>query len=176
MSSLYTIAYPELNATDNAFIDKFREANHPNARSRIQAHFTLLYACSAVELDIYLAHVAAVASESGGISFECKYAMLGADDESEVAYTFLVPDKGYSAISLLHDALYRGPMESHLRLDLPYTPHITIGSFASRSVAKSACDALNADGINIKGRISSLHVGSLLNGKFQHHGSYKTRT
>jgi hypothetical protein len=63
-------------------------------------------------------------------------AMLGAEDGAETPYVFPVPDEGYSALSLLHDRLYSGPLVRCLRLDLMYVPHITIGTCAGRYEAK----------------------------------------
>ena len=93
--------------------------------------------------------------------------MLGADDEDERAYVFLVPDDGYATISRLHDALYAGPLASHLRLDLPYVPHITIGITDDRRCAKSLCDQLNADGVVIDGSLSELTVGRVHDARFE---------
>src|SRR5262245_22726723 len=57
-------------------------------------------------------------------------------DSDVTADVFLVPDEGNSALSLLHDQLYTGPLVSHLRLDLQYVPHITIGTLSDREKAK----------------------------------------
>ena len=36
-----------------------------------------------------------------------------------------------------------------LRLDIPYVPHITIGSSSNRALMKSLCDELNRGAIDI---------------------------
>ena len=87
--------------------------------------------------------------------------MLGVDDESDRGYVFLVPDEGYSRISLLHDQLYTGLLQPFLRLDLPFTPHMTIGTQPDHLAAKNLCDRLNADGLSIAGSIDALTVGAL---------------
>jgi len=108
-----------------------------------------------------------VAAASRAITFSCRYAMLGADDENETAYVFLVPDEGYAEISLLHDRLYTGPLEAYLRLDLPCIPHITIGTLNSRLDAKALCDELNNQGVCIEGRIQSVSVGTIEGSRFK---------
>jgi 2'-5' RNA ligase len=84
--------------------------------------------------------------------------MLGADDADETAYVFLVPDEGFAAISLMHDRLYSGPLEPFLRLDLPYVPHITIGSTRDRQAAKALCDRLNREGVHVQGSVGAFTV------------------
>ena len=102
--------------------------------------------------------------------------MLGSDDEDETVYVFLVPDEGHSGLSLLHDRLYTGPLPQYLRLDLPYIPHITIGTLTERHAAKQLCDDLNRSGLGIQGSVSSLAVGALANGKINNLASFKLRT
>ena len=133
----------------------------------IDAHFTMVFGCAAIGLNEYMNHVANVAASSKAIAFSCKYAMLGADDEDDTAYVFLVPDQGYAEVSLLHDRLYTGPFQAYLRLDLPYIPHITIGTLSTRTEAKALCDELNRQGLCVEGRLKALTVGSIEGGKFR---------
>ena len=121
----------------------------------------MLFGCSEVDEGAYLEHVREVARLSQPISFACRYAMLGADDEVDRAYVFLVPDEGCSGISRLHDALYRRHMAAFLRLDIPYVPHITLGSSADRTAMKACCDELNEAGLSIHGTIEALTVVAL---------------
>ena len=166
MPRLLTIGYPEVSGETAEFIRSFRRKHDPRQQV-VEAHFTMVFGCAEINLDAYTNHVAAITSTSKGISFSCRYAMLGADDEDETAYVFLVPDTGYAAISLLHDRLYTGPLASHLRLDLPYVPHITVAALGSGSEAKSLCDELNKNGVLIEGNLRALTVGTVEAGKFK---------
>jgi 2'-5' RNA ligase len=161
MRRLYTVAFPRFSVQEAAFIDAFRAENDARSHALIDAHLTLVFGCAAVPESDYLAHVQQVAERTGPIPFRCRYAMLGADDETERAYVFLVPDEGHAALSLLHDRLYAGPLADHLRLDLPYTPHITIASSTDRRHAKGLCDALNATSLDIHATVEALSIGSL---------------
>jgi 2'-5' RNA ligase len=174
MKHLYTVAYPLISDANRDLIEVFRSMHDPQ-RGVIAPHFTLMFGCNAVSEQEYLAHVALVAAQTRQIRFHCKYAMLGAGDDGETAHIFLVPDKGHSALSLLHDALYTGCLSPHLRLDLPYTPHITVGALKNRAHAKALCDELNGRRVDIEGLISTIHVGSLTDGVFGHHGAYALR-
>ncbi len=87
--------------------------------------------------------------------------MLGADDFADSAYVFLVPDEGYAGISLLHDGLYTGLLQPFLRLEVPFIPHITIGTLKDRAATKALCDELNREGVLVEGTVRTLTVGAL---------------
>jgi 2'-5' RNA ligase len=167
MPRLLTVSYPELPPRAAAWVDEFRKLHDAPRQERVQPHFTLVFGCDAVGVAEYTRHVAAVARASGPIRFACKYAMLGNDDENDTAYVFLVPDQGNAEISLLHDRLYTGVLRPHLRLDLPYIPHITIGTLGSRQEAKLICDELNRVGVSVEGALSNLSVGFVEDGRFK---------
>lgn len=166
MRRLYTVAFPEVPLAAERFMRDFRQAHHRAAQAVVEPHFTLVFGCDQIAQVAYTDHVAAIAGNSEAIAFTCKYAMLGAGDEDGTACVFLVPDDGYAAISLLHDRLYSGALEPHLRLDLPFVPHVTIGSTTDRRHAKSLCDGLNQSGVAVEGVISALTVGVVEDGRF----------
>lgn len=172
MRTLYTLAYPTLSDAEADLIARFR-AEHDARHTVVAPHFTMVFGCGAIAEAQYLQHVAAVARSSAPVNFCCRYAMLGTDDHGETACVYLVPDEGYSQLSLLHDRLYAGIMSPHLRLDIPFVPHITIGTLAERQVAKQLCDALNERGLHIQGAVSELAVGELMNGKVRNLASFK---
>jgi 2'-5' RNA ligase len=166
MHRLFTVSYPVVSPESSALISRFRERHDARQHQVVDAHFTLVFGCDAVPLPEYTAHVAEVAAASRAITFSCRYAMLGADDESETAYVYLVPDEGYAEVSLLHDRLYTGPLRTHLRLGLPYIPHITIGTLDNRGHAKALCDELNQRSVCIEGCLQSLSVGTVEGSRF----------
>jgi 2'-5' RNA ligase len=176
MGTLYTLAYPTLSEADMRFIEHFHRQHDVRYRDVVAPHFTMVFGCSAVAAVEYSKHVAAVARATPRISFSCRYAMVGADDQDETAYVFLVPDEGYSQLSLLHDRLYTGVLAPHLRFDIPFMPHITIGTLGERKTAKQLCDALNEQGIAVHGSVDALTVGALENGKVKNVASFELRT
>lgn len=171
--TLYTVAYPECDAQDLMAVDTWRAAQDPAGHALVRAHFTLAFACSALDEHTYLAHVAAVAARTAPIAFHCRYAMLGADAHSPRAHAYLVPDEGHAALSLLHDALYTGPLADQLRLDLPFTPHITVGTFESAPLARQWCTERNRAGISLPGHVAALWVGQVKDGRFDHLGRFE---
>lgn len=161
----YVLAYLDISATDRRFIDAFRERHDLPYKDVVAPHFTLVFGLTSCPEPELLAHVEEVCQRSDGIDFDCRYAMLGADHASDIAHVFLVPDQGYGAISRLHDALYTGPLAGNLRLDIPFIPHITIGTLEDRVEAKRLCDGLNARPVSIRGRIDAVSVVRLQEGR-----------
>ncbi|NRF72138.1 2'-5' RNA ligase family protein [Aquincola sp. S2] len=161
MSTLYTLAYPTLSDEDRHFVERLRHRHDPRFFDRVAAHFTLVFGCSGIGADVYIEHVRGVAASMAPVRFACRYAMLGAGDHDATAYVYLVPDEGFSGLALLHDALYRGPLEPHLRLDVPFVPHITVCTTPWRAEAKALCDELNAGGLVMAGAVEALSVCTL---------------
>jgi 2'-5' RNA ligase len=161
MKKIFTLAYPCLSEQDTGFIEEFRR-QHDSQHRLAQAHFTIAFGCAGIDEQAYLRHVEEVARSQKPITFACRYAMLGAD--AAQAYAYLVPDEGYSRISRLHDALYRQLLAPTLRLDIPYVPHITLGSSGNRALMKSLCDELNQGDIDIRGTLERVTVAALENG------------
>jgi hypothetical protein len=168
----YTVAYPDLSEEDGAFIEEYRRLHDIPYRDVIEAHFTLVFGCREIPESDYIGHVECVAEAFHRFEFCCRYAMLGSDAEDETAYVFLVPDEGHSTVSLLHDRLYTGPLAPFLRLDIPFTPHIGIGTLGSRHEAKRLCDELNEQGLRIQGAVDTVTVGVLEGGRFRDVASF----
>ena len=121
---LYTLCYPHLSQQDQAFIDHFRQQHDLPKKDLVKPHFTLVFGIFDLSKEQYREHVYQQALSQKQIQFICRYTMLIKEPVADDYLIFLVPDEGYSHISLLHDRLYQGLFSPYLRLDLPYIPHI----------------------------------------------------
>lgn len=175
MVPLYTVAFPVFSAEQRAQIDELRGLHDARNARMIAPHFTLVFACSALEEHAYLNHVRPIAASTPRIVFACREVEFHAAPEGDGVHVYLVPDSGASSITLLHDALYQGPLAPCLRHDLPYLPHITIGRVASQDQAKGLCDFLNARGLSFEGGINALSIGSLREERFRTHATCALR-
>jgi 2'-5' RNA ligase len=173
---LYTVAYPSVASSDAAFIEQFRRMHDLPYRDVVAAHFTLVFGCKALPETEYVTHVQTIADSATPVHFSCRYAMLGAHHQDDTAYVFLVPDEGYSAISLLHDRLYTGALQPYLKRGVPFIPHITIGAMKDWNVAKALCDDVNRKGVRIDGSLQSVTVGALENGRLRELSSHRLGT
>lgn len=170
---LFTLAYPTLSVQDKRYIEEFRIL-HDGHANLVEAHFTMVFGVdeNTMSEERYISHIEKASAESQTTPFHCRYAMVGADRFSETAYVYLVPDEGFSKLSLLHDRLYSGSMASQLRLDIEYVPHITIGSCTDRDEAKRLCHELNSRGVSVSGTVDTLTVAALANGKLKNLSSF----
>jgi 2'-5' RNA ligase len=69
-----------------------------------------------------------------------------------------VPDHGATEIIDLHDKLYSGFLESHLRTDLPFIPHITVAAHADVDECERLAATLNEQSREIRGEVAGVDV------------------
>lgn len=155
--ALLILAYPEFAEADRAWIEAIR-AQHDHAARVVAAHFTLVYPLGSLPAIDLIAHARPIAAATGPIAFTSRVAIPWPDATSPETQVFLVPDEGFSALALLHDHLYDGPLAPHLRLDLPSIPHITVARLTDPRAAKTLAADLNAEARTIHGRITHLDV------------------
>ncbi|MCK9684694.1 2'-5' RNA ligase family protein [Scleromatobacter humisilvae] len=163
MRKLYTVAFPSLGEEDARIIAGIR-ARHDRQVSVLGPHFTLLFACDAVDEAIYVDHVRTIAASTVSFPFTCLE--TEPDEGAARGVVYLVPDLGRNQLTTLHDRLYTGPMAPHLRHDVQFVAHMTVGHAADVDAAAALCDAINADGIDIAGTIDALVVGCVEHGRF----------
>lgn len=156
--SLLALCYPKLSAQDEQFIDQFRDRYDLAYREVVRPHFTMVFQVHDLAEPAFSEHVARVAEVSAPVRFVCRYAMVHNDVSSEDYYVFLVPDEGFSELSLLHDTLYTNALASKLRLDIPYVPHIGIATLKDPAQCKVLADELNSGHLSIGGRVEEISV------------------
>lgn len=152
----YSLCYPTLSDESNDFIQSFRAKHDLPFIDVVAHHFTIVFGVSDIEREVYFQHIKQQAKDTEVINFTCRYAMLGNDASNNNYYVYLVPDEGFSDISLLHDRMYRGTLEPFHRLDIPYIPHIGIATNSDPHKTKALCDELNATGLHIAGTLAGI--------------------
>jgi 2'-5' RNA ligase len=155
--ALLVVAYPQLTAADYAWIQAIRQ-QHDAHYSLIAPHFTLVFPLNSVDQAACLAHITASTRQIGSISFSIRCAMIVKDAFGPLTHLFLVPDEGYSALVKLHDALYVDLLADHLRLDVAFIPHMTIGGHAEPRVCKASADQINHQNRCIQGSIDAVDL------------------
>ena len=163
MRRLYTVAFPTLNEAAARWVGAIR-ASHDRHASMLGPHFTLLFGCDAVDESICFHHVRTIVAATRAFAIHCSDAEPDADVGHGVVY--LVPDVGRDRVTALHDALYTGPMAPFLRGDRDFVAHMTVGHAADLAAAERLSDALNTDGIDVRGSIDAVVVGCVEHGRF----------
>lgn len=155
MRSLFTLGFPKFNQTNSQWVDHNSEQKH------IAPHFTLAFGISEVPDGTYLKHVEGIARKTAPINFECLRTTVGTDHRDTSGYSFLVPDRGNSALYSLHSALDSGVLSPYQDLRIPFIPHLTLTRHMTLEDAKQNCDRLNLGGVEVSGEIETIAVVAL---------------
>jgi hypothetical protein len=124
----------------------------------VEPHYTLVFPVVDFEVEPFGRHVRSHLHGQAAIPFELRCALVVKDALGEATHTFLVPDQGFSDLVKLHDRLYSGILAAHLRLDIPFIPHITVAASPDAAVCKRVADEINSQEIAIRGTISALDI------------------
>ena len=76
----------------------------------------------------------------------------------------LVPEEGAREIEALHDRLYDGILRPHLRADIPFEPHITVGASDSLERCQDIAERISAACPCVVGRLETVELVEIANG------------
>ena len=151
------VAYPRLAREDRQSIESFRRRHDPQA-SRIALHFTLVFPVEAVP-DELARETKVVASSTEPIPFAIRRTAVVPDDlVANRSNIFLVPEEGSTQIATLHDRLYAGALRPHLRSDIPFLPHITVGAAQDARAAEGWAEALHVRSRTLVGTVAEIDL------------------
>jgi 2'-5' RNA ligase len=148
------VAIPSFDADDRQWIESIRAKHDPEAK-RIAAHFTLVFP-AVLPFRATEAHVSRVAHATEPIRFVLRRASVAPDTVGPGGHVFLIPDDGRDAIAGLHERLYEGVLQSHLRRNTSFTPHISIAAGTAFDPLHMLAGELNARNLSIRGSISEI--------------------
>jgi hypothetical protein len=157
--ALVVVNYPTISERDYAWIQAVR-AEHDIYHEIVSPHFTLVFPCSITDEVGFVGHIKRCTGGAKRIGFALRCALVVKDCLSDYTHVFLIPDDGFSDIVRLHDRLYTGILASELRLDIPFLPHISIGSAITPEACKVLADNLNGGNLSIEGTIDTLDMAS----------------
>ena len=106
-------------------VEAFRRRHDPMA-GLIPAHLSLVFPFPTAHTRLQVeTHVQRVASRWPPIPVTFRRVRMHANE-----FLFLMVARGAASITALHDRLYTRSFRPHLRLDIPYEPHITLARYA----------------------------------------------
>jgi 2'-5' RNA ligase len=135
--ALAIISELDLAAADAARIEDLRRRHDPQ-QSMVAAHFTLVFPFEGLDRAVVEAHAERIARQTEPIAFHLRRSAAVQDPLGPLSRLFLLPEAGNDQLIALHDALYAGPLSAHLRGDIAYRPHITVGAFPTQDLARVA--------------------------------------
>jgi 2'-5' RNA ligase len=153
---LAIVAFPRLNERDRQWIEAFRSRHDPQA-FRLGVHFTLVFPVEATphELEPELARVA---QSFGPIPFAIRHTEVVRDGLTGDSHILLVPDEGGDRITALHDRLYAGALRAHLRADIPFIPHMTVGAAPDSASARGLATPLDVRARIVRGTVADIEM------------------
>ena len=145
--SLLVLAYPEIEKKDYDWIQKIRAKHDERYFNIVRPHFTLVFPVSNISEKILTEHVKSVIKAFKEFYFVFRCAQIVKD----------------SLFIKLHDALYTGPLEQELRMDIPFIPHLGIANNPDPYYCKRIADQINKDNPEIVGAVTKLDIVSFEN-------------
>lgn len=161
---LLAVAYPFISEEDHALIEKFRAQYDPQF-SIIKPHFTLVFPLEGLDEIEFADYAASILHGKPGFHVRLRAAIIHKDELSENFHVFLVPDEGSEQITDLHSSLYKDVLKEYLMKDIPYAPHITIGTTLNENECIEMVGVWNRMNIEIRGEINAVEVLSFDQGK-----------
>jgi 2'-5' RNA ligase len=157
MTKSYVAYFPNLDKEN--WISEFR-AQHDQKSHLVAPHMTLVFPTDLVSKEELRSEVQRIAAITGKfkVRFRCAIMMPEKSGADVLSSVFLVPDEGFGEVVRLHDGLYGGRLKDGLRLDIPFIPHITMGSGVTLTAAKAQVDSLNSRKLDLEFLVDRLTV------------------
>ncbi|MDN5274881.1 MAG: hypothetical protein JWP06_782 [Candidatus Saccharibacteria bacterium] len=137
------ISYPTIETADFEWIQGIRKEHDPRYYSVVRPHITLVFGTNKLDQRELFEHAQRKLENFPKIAVKFDSARVVEDDSKKFFHTFLVPSEGYDEINKLHDLLYEDSMASELRLDIPFIPHIGIGTSVNEQDMSSLAKQIN---------------------------------
>jgi len=119
---------------DTTKIEAFRKKYDPHY-NLIKPHITLIFPIdnTSISRKSLSEHIKSVVNNWESFNIELSGLKISWDH-----WLFLLVKEGKKEIIELHDELYQGILSPHLRSDLEYIPHISIGRFIKKTLQNSS--------------------------------------
>ncbi len=157
MKKYYIAHFPKINREH--WIVKFRE-KFDDKSHLVAPHITLFFPTEIDSPELFGKEVKRMTSNFRKFKIRFRSAMMMPENgpNGSLGFIFLVPDEGFGNVLRLHDLLYSERFAHLLRLDIPFVPHMTIGSNLSLSEAKKQVDALNSLNFDLEFTFNTLSI------------------
>ena len=156
--SFVVIAYPKIDRKDYDWIQGIRKENDPMMFDVVRPHITFIFPTNKLDAASLTSHVEdhLTGFRSFAVIFDATKVVE--DDSKTFTHLFLVPSVGFDNINKLHDQLYVDGMASELRLDIPFVPHLGIGTNPDEGAMEELAKSIAQGGKSIAGTIDELVV------------------
>lgn len=153
MQRLAVVYFPSINLDE---LNEFRQKYDPKWKI-IKPHITLVIPLSNISEELLLQHLETITKEMKSF-----YISLNGLTKSFDNYLFLQVKQGNEKVIRLHEKLYSGILALHLRKDIIFSPHITLGYFGinnnvfNKKLYEKAYDEVKKMNLNINCKVDNL--------------------
>ncbi|MBK9323728.1 MAG: 2'-5' RNA ligase family protein [Bdellovibrionaceae bacterium] len=157
MKKSYVVFFP--NLTGNEWVSDFRR-EHDEKSHLVPPHITLVFPTDALSSSEMQKEVESLVGNYQKFKVRFRSAIMMPEKLGNlvVSYIFLVPDEGFGDVIRLNSLLYSNKLSKEHRLDIPFVPHMTIGSNLDLLTAKRLVDELNSRKIELEFLVDMLSV------------------
>jgi 2'-5' RNA ligase len=150
------ITYPNIGEADLEWIQSIRQMNDRQFKL-VRPHITLVFGTDKLNANELTDHVQNKVRSFKSFQIILDSAKIVEDNSKSYFHAFLIPSVGLDEINELHDLLYQDELESELRVDIPFVPHLTIGS-GNKDEMTTLVDNINESNISIKGTVDQVSM------------------
>lgn len=151
------LIYPSISNDDFETIQVIRKKHDAKYFDVVDPHITLVFGTDKITADELVKHIKAKLSGTSSFSLKFDSATVVENDSKDFFHAFLIPSNGFDEINIIHDALYRDVLESELRHDIPFIPHMGIGT-GSKEEMEALVRQLNKRQLSINGTANEITV------------------
>ncbi len=152
------LSYPDIDQSDYDWIQDIRKKHDKRYFDVVQPHFTLVFSTNKLSLEDFTQHVKEKIEGFQTFDISLDSARVVEDDSKEFFHEFLIPSKGFDEINKIHDKLYTGLLESELRHDIPFIPHVGIGTSDEQQEAEEVVSMVMQAQRPIIGTVSKITI------------------
>ena len=142
MSNLI-IAYPTISNSDYSWIQSIREKSDPRYFEVAKPHVTLVFGTEKLTTKELITYTKGKLANLRKVELKLDSAIVVEDDTKTFFHAFLVPSTGYDEVVSIHDLLYTDDLASELREDIPFIPHIGIGTSDNKDEMVALVNEIN---------------------------------
>ena len=139
------LIYPVISSRDFNSIQTIRKQHDPKYYNVVDPHITLVFGTDKLDEDGLVEHIRNKLNSFKTFKLNFDSTKVVEDDSKEFFHAILVPSDGFVEINQLHDTLYTDKLESELRHDIPFIPHIGVGNSKNKDEMEALVKRLKDD-------------------------------
>lgn len=153
------VAIPTMSDNDWNFLQSLRKKYDAKGYAFIEPHFTLLATNNQFSKQTLDKYLDADSIREKAFHFSIRTAIFMPPlFEHKSWYVFLIPDRGFSELSILHRSICKAGLQLEFYKKFPFIPHVTVGSFKNQADCLQVADDINKHTFELFGSIERISL------------------